>query len=244
MGPSICLLGDPQPNAQEAAHQAIGSQGVGRLYICTRHCWPRSHLRACLGSWPPQPEATAQGPCSDQDTMCRPGARDNACNRAHGSPQQAGLVLALASSWGPESCMLENFPMSSGPRSGGEGRGLQESSPLLVPRRGRDLGVPSPERQRAAFSWVPGDPGHAGSLLVERCGPGWGGEDWGSGWAASGIIWHLEPQQSLGVPAASHPQGSVHGGGFRRARVRDHGPEALFLEWGHVSLVVLGAQRK
>lgn len=180
---------DSQPNAQEAAHQAIGSHRMGRLYICTCHCWPRSHTTACLGSWPPQPEATAQGPCSDQDTMCRPGARDNACNRAHGSPQQAGLVLALASSWGPESCMLENFPMSSGPRSGGEGRGLQESSPLLVPGRGGDLGGYPPQGDK-------GLPSH-GSLVTRSC------------WQlAGGVTWARLGRPKAGAQAGKHLESS------------------------------------
>lgn len=59
---------------------------------------------------------------------------------------------------------------------------------------------------------------------------------------ASGIIWHLEPQQSLGVSTASQsPETCPWGGRFRRAKVREHGSEAWLLEWGHMYLVVLRA---
>lgn len=61
---------------------------------------------------------------------------------------------------------------------------------------------------------------------------------------ASGIIWHLEPQQGLGPITSQSPEQCVWGGELRRVGVRERGPEAWLLEQGHMYLIVLGAQRK
>lgn len=160
----------------------------------------------------------------------------NVLNKGHKSPQRAGLVSF---------CSLSPACWRISPVPEFHSHGLQEQNSLWSQGRGRNLGVPSQGRQGTSLSWVPGDQGYAGSLAGEQQRPAGRARAGAQAGLASAITWHLEPQQSLGVSAASQsPEQCPCGGRFRRAMVREHGSEAWLLEWGHMHLVVLRALRK
>lgn len=162
-------------------------------------------------------------------------ARRNVPNKGHKGPQQSALV----SFWGLSlSCWrMSPVPESPVPQSGREEQGLQEPNSLCSQGRGRNLGVPTRGRRGAPgvlVAWWQNNEDHMGRAGA-RAQAG----------LASGTIWLLEPQQSLGVSAASQSREQYPWGGrFRRAKGKKHGSEARLLEWGPMYLVVLRGQKK
>lgn len=130
---------------------------------------------------------------------------------------------------GSESCLLENSPHSQPHSQEGRNRGRKSQTPSWSQGKGKGLGVPTPGRQGASVSWVPGDQGYAGSLAVERQRPVERTRAGPQVELASGR--HLEPQQSLGTSAASPEQCPGRGG----ASSEEPGRENMTLRPGYWS---------
>lgn len=103
---------------------------------------------------PPQPEATARGPRSDQTPAAAQGLEGmfltEDMETPVGWPGSGSGILQ-----GPESCLMENFPVSWAYGQEWGGMGLQKPSPL------RGLGTPKD-----------GAPSPPGELKVPGAGPG------------------------------------------------------------------------
>lgn len=107
LGPSLGPLGDTQPSLLEPV-------GVGRS-VSGIHCCPRSHLRTSLRQ---QLEGDPVLHFRWSPAIWAEGKVPNKSQR----PPEAGLVLALESSWGSDSCLLGAPHAAGGAHSRGRDR--------------------------------------------------------------------------------------------------------------------------